>query len=87
MTSDDYCTDCLKDAARSTVCADDYRDRRASLRHLAEAALAGNCPDGTSYLVSKAWYDSPKLSLLFFFDNSVPAFYVLDMHATNRYHP
>lgn len=55
LTSDDYCIDCLKDAARSTVCADDYRDRRASLRPLAEAAIAGNCPDVTSYLVSKAW--------------------------------
>lgn len=66
MTGDDYCIDCIKDKAKNTVRADDYRDRRASLRHLAEAALSGNCSEGASYLVSKTWYDSQKSAVLFF---------------------
>lgn len=55
LSNNDNCIDCLKDGARTAVSADDYRDRRASLRHLAEAALAGTCPDGTLYYVSRAW--------------------------------
>ncbi|RLN17390.1 ubiquitin carboxyl-terminal hydrolase 26 [Panicum miliaceum] len=45
---------CLKDGAKNAVSADVYRDRKASLKRLAEAALAGSCPDGPSYFVSKA---------------------------------
>ncbi|XP_026661046.1 ubiquitin carboxyl-terminal hydrolase 26 isoform X2 [Phoenix dactylifera] len=55
LSGDDYCIDCLKDRAKNAACADDYRDRRASLRQVAEAALAGDCPDGASYYVSKTW--------------------------------
>ncbi|XP_077224086.1 ubiquitin carboxyl-terminal hydrolase 26-like isoform X2 [Tasmannia lanceolata] len=55
LTSEDYCIDCLKDGAKTTVCIDDYRDRRASMKELAEAALAGTCLGGNLYYISKAW--------------------------------
>ncbi|XP_020396160.1 UBP26 isoform X3 [Zea mays] len=55
LNSDDFCMECLKDGAKSAVSADVYRERRASLKTLAEAALAGNCPDGPSYFISKTW--------------------------------
>ncbi|XP_073011586.1 ubiquitin carboxyl-terminal hydrolase 26 [Typha latifolia] len=55
FSSDDYCIDCLRNRAKSVVCADDYRGRKASLKQLAEAAVAGNVPDGTSYFVSRTW--------------------------------
>ena len=48
--------ECLKDGAKTAVSADVYRDRKASLKNLAEAALAGNIPDGVCYFVSKTWY-------------------------------
>ncbi|KAG0458006.1 hypothetical protein HPP92_023163 [Vanilla planifolia] len=55
LTNDDFCIDCLKNAAEKAVKADDYREKRAVLRELAEAALAGNCSVGTSYYVSRPW--------------------------------
>ncbi|WCJ44374.1 Ubiquitin carboxyl-terminal hydrolase 26 [Euphorbia peplus] len=54
LTNDDYCKACLIDNARTLVCADSYRDRRASMRELASDVLAGKCLDGT-YYVSKSW--------------------------------
>ncbi|XP_062216540.1 ubiquitin carboxyl-terminal hydrolase 26-like isoform X2 [Phragmites australis] len=55
LSSDDFCMECLKDGAKNAVSADVYRDRKASLKNLAEAALAGSSPDGPSYFVSKTW--------------------------------
>ncbi|XP_077253161.1 ubiquitin carboxyl-terminal hydrolase 26-like isoform X2 [Tasmannia lanceolata] len=55
LSSDDYCIDCLKDGAKTMVCIDNYRDRRASMKELAEAALAGTCLEGNLYYISKAW--------------------------------
>ncbi|KAA8528196.1 hypothetical protein F0562_035553 [Nyssa sinensis] len=55
LSGDDYCIDCLFEGARTMVCADSYKDRRTSMKELAEAALAGKCPDGPLYYVSKAW--------------------------------
>ncbi|WOK98779.1 ubiquitin carboxyl-terminal hydrolase 26 isoform X1 [Canna indica] len=55
LSNDDICITCLRDEAKNAVCAIDYRDRKASLKQLAEAALAGNYPDGPSYYVSRAW--------------------------------
>ena len=55
MSSDDCCMECLKDGAKNAVSADVYRERKASLKNIAEAALAGNCPDGP-YFISKTWY-------------------------------
>lgn len=57
LSSDDHCRDCLIDGARTLVSADSYRDRRTSMKQIAEDALAGRCEDGT-YFVSRAWYDS-----------------------------
>ncbi|XP_030550047.1 ubiquitin carboxyl-terminal hydrolase 26 isoform X2 [Rhodamnia argentea] len=54
LANDDYCVDCLKEAANRLVCADSYRDRRKTMKELADYALSGNCSDGT-YYVSKAW--------------------------------
>eukprot|EP00257_Ricinus_communis_P017048 XP_015575390.1 ubiquitin carboxyl-terminal hydrolase 26 isoform X3 [Ricinus communis] len=54
LTNDDYCMACLMDGARSVVCADSYRDRRTSMRDLANDVLAGKCLEGT-YYVSKTW--------------------------------
>ncbi|XP_065881079.1 ubiquitin carboxyl-terminal hydrolase 26 isoform X2 [Euphorbia lathyris] len=54
LTNDDYCKACLVDVARSLVCADSYRDRRTSMRELANDVLAGKCLDGT-YYISKSW--------------------------------
>ena len=48
--------DCLKDGAKTAVSVDVYRDKKASLNNVAEAALSGNIPEGPSYFVSKAWY-------------------------------
>ena len=56
MGEDDCCIVCLKETACAAVSADSYRDGRSSMRELAEAALAGKCPDGPLYYVSKAWY-------------------------------
>jgi len=56
LSSDDFCMECLKDGAKNAVSADVYRERKASLKNLAEAALSGNCPDGPSYFISKTWY-------------------------------
>ncbi|KAK9699606.1 hypothetical protein RND81_08G184700 [Saponaria officinalis] len=55
LGKDSTCIDCLKDSARATVTADGYRDRRAVLKELAEAALAGKCPDDKLYYVSRNW--------------------------------
>jgi ubiquitin carboxyl-terminal hydrolase 48 len=60
--------ECLKDGAKTAVSADVYRDRKASLKNLAEAALAGNIPEGPCNFVSKAWYGK---------DNLVPIFWSL----------
>ncbi|MQL86939.1 hypothetical protein Taro_019485 [Colocasia esculenta] len=46
LSSEDYCIECLKEEARNSVSADDYRGRRNFWKQIAEAALAGNCPDG-----------------------------------------
>ncbi|KAH7656175.1 ubiquitin carboxyl-terminal hydrolase 48 protein [Dioscorea alata] len=54
LTNGDYCIDCIKERAGTSVSADDYRERRASFRELAEACLAGNQPN-SSYFVSKTW--------------------------------
>ncbi|CAO2172991.1 unnamed protein product [Urochloa humidicola] len=55
LSSDECCMECLKDGAKNAVSADVYRERKASLKNIAEAALAGNCPDGPSYFISKTW--------------------------------
>ncbi|XP_040377831.1 ubiquitin carboxyl-terminal hydrolase 26 isoform X2 [Oryza brachyantha] len=55
LSSEDFCMECLKDGAKNSVSADVYRDRKASLKNIAEAALAGNSTDGPSYFVSKPW--------------------------------
>ncbi|XP_028547529.1 ubiquitin carboxyl-terminal hydrolase 26 [Dendrobium catenatum] len=55
LASDDFCIACLKNAAENAVNADDYKEKRALLRNLAEAALAGDCLDGTAYYVSRPW--------------------------------
>ncbi|XP_039168601.1 ubiquitin carboxyl-terminal hydrolase 26-like isoform X2 [Eucalyptus grandis] len=54
LAKDDYCVDCLKEAAHKLVCADSYRDRRKTVKELADSVFSGNCTDGT-YYVSKAW--------------------------------
>ncbi|PAN51546.2 hypothetical protein PAHAL_9G571000 [Panicum hallii] len=53
LSTDDFCMKCLKDGAKNAVSADVYRDRKASLKKLAEAALGGSCPDGPSYFCLK----------------------------------
>lgn len=55
LGKDDYCLNCLIDSARATVTADSYRDRRALMKEVAEAALAGKGLDGKLYFVSKTW--------------------------------
>ncbi|KAJ4773009.1 Ubiquitin carboxyl-terminal hydrolase 26 [Rhynchospora pubera] len=55
LSNEDYCVECLKEGAHSAVSADVYRDKKASLKQLAEDALAGKCPDSPSYFVSRTW--------------------------------
>lgn len=55
LAKDDYCIDCLFHEARTMVSANSFRDRRTSMREVAEAALAGKCLDGKLYYVSKTW--------------------------------
>lgn len=55
LGEDDCCIECLKETARATVSADSYRDGRTLMKEYAEAALAGKCPDGPLYYISKAW--------------------------------
>lgn len=55
LTKNDSCLDCLKDAARILVFGDSYRNRRTSMKEIAEAVLSGICSDGTHY-VSRPWY-------------------------------
>lgn len=54
LTNDDYCMTCLIDGAHTVVCADSYRDRRKSLKGLADDVLSGKLVEGT-YYVSKSW--------------------------------
>ncbi|XP_031381797.1 ubiquitin carboxyl-terminal hydrolase 26 isoform X2 [Punica granatum] len=54
LGNQDYCKDCLIDAARKLVSGESYRDRRKLMKEIAESVLSGNCSDGT-YYVSKAW--------------------------------
>lgn len=54
LTNDDYCMSCLIDGAYTVVCADSYRDRRKSLKGLADDVLSGKFVEGT-YYVSKSW--------------------------------
>lgn len=67
MAKGDCCTDCIIEKAHGMVCADSYRDRRTSMRELAEAALAGGCSDGMLYYVSKTWYDTIYVCMCFFY--------------------
>ncbi|GAB2276164.1 Ubiquitin carboxyl-terminal hydrolase 26, partial [Dionaea muscipula] len=55
LQNSDYCIDCLLDVARETVSANSYRDTRASMKELADAALAGKGLDGSLYYVSRTW--------------------------------
>ncbi|CAN4123360.1 unnamed protein product [Withania somnifera] len=55
LAKDDYCIDCLFEVAQSTARADNYRDRRTSMKDLAEEALAGDCLDEKLYYISKPW--------------------------------
>ncbi|XP_076959230.1 ubiquitin carboxyl-terminal hydrolase 26-like [Bidens hawaiensis] len=55
LGENDCCIECLMETACTTVSADSYRDRRTSMRELAESALAGKCPDGQLYYLSKSW--------------------------------
>ncbi|XP_058092711.1 ubiquitin carboxyl-terminal hydrolase 26-like isoform X2 [Magnolia sinica] len=55
LSCDDCCILCLKDEAETAVFADNYRDRRAFMKQLAEAAIAGHSLDGNQYYVSKSW--------------------------------
>ncbi|TVU15183.1 hypothetical protein EJB05_38690 [Eragrostis curvula] len=55
LSSDDFCIECLKAGAKNVVSADVYRDRKASFKSLAEAALAGSSTDGPSYFISRTW--------------------------------
>ncbi|GMH10736.1 hypothetical protein Nepgr_012577 [Nepenthes gracilis] len=55
LSNNDCCIDCLFDAASAAVSANSYRDTRALMKELAEAALAGKCQDGTLYYISKNW--------------------------------
>ncbi|KAJ4707618.1 Ubiquitin carboxyl-terminal hydrolase 26, partial [Melia azedarach] len=54
LTNADYCMDCLIDDARILVCTDSYRDRRKSMKGLADDVISGKVVDGT-YYVSKSW--------------------------------
>ncbi|KAJ0100234.1 hypothetical protein Patl1_19749 [Pistacia atlantica] len=54
LTNDDYCLKCLIDGARTMVCADSYRDRRKSMKELADDVLSGKFGEGT-YYVSRPW--------------------------------
>ncbi|KAI9156221.1 hypothetical protein LWI28_002457 [Acer negundo] len=54
LTNDDNCVTCLIDGARTVVFADSYRDRRKSMKEIADSVLSGKLRDGT-YYVSKAW--------------------------------
>jgi ubiquitin carboxyl-terminal hydrolase 48 len=56
LSNDDCCMECLMMGAKKVVSADDYRDRKASFKNLAETALAGSCSDDPSYFVSRTWY-------------------------------
>lgn len=55
LGENDCCIECLMETARATVSADSYRDGRTLMRELAESALAGKCPDGQLYYVSRTW--------------------------------
>ncbi|KAL2896625.1 Ubiquitin carboxyl-terminal hydrolase 26, partial [Bienertia sinuspersici] len=55
LGKDDYCMDCLHNSARAIVSADSYKDRRAYMKEVAEAALAGNSLDEKLYYISKTW--------------------------------
>ncbi|KAI4369312.1 hypothetical protein MLD38_017766 [Melastoma candidum] len=54
LSKNDSCFECLKDAARTLVFGDSYRNRRTSMKEIAESALSGICSDGI-YYVSRPW--------------------------------
>lgn len=55
LANNDYCSDCLIHEASTMVSADSYRDRRTSMKEVAEEAFAGKYFEGPLYFVSKAW--------------------------------
>ncbi|KAF6170260.1 hypothetical protein GIB67_013235 [Kingdonia uniflora] len=55
LSSEDYCLDCLMDGAKTMIRSVEFRDQRATMKQIAEAALAGKFSDGMLYNVSKAW--------------------------------
>ncbi|KAM3320310.1 ubiquitin carboxyl-terminal hydrolase 26 isoform X1 [Capsicum chacoense] len=55
LAMDAYCIDCLFEVAQTMARADNYRDRRTLMKELAEAALAGDCPDEKLFYISKPW--------------------------------
>ncbi|ERM99417.1 hypothetical protein AMTRI_Chr12g267000 [Amborella trichopoda] len=55
LSGSDYCVDCMRDFAKSVVSADNYRDRRATMKELAESVLAGKYFEGPLYYVSRSW--------------------------------
>lgn len=56
LAMDANCIDCLFEVAQTMARADNYRDRRTLMKELAEAALAGDCPDEKLFYISKPWY-------------------------------
>lgn len=71
--------ECLKEGAHSAVSADVYRDKKASLKQLAEYALAGKSSVHPSYFVSRTWLVSLFLSLL------PPTFYFAPFSVTSLF--
>ncbi|PHT52680.1 hypothetical protein CQW23_07142 [Capsicum baccatum] len=55
LAMDANCIDCLFEVAQTMARADNYRDRRTLMKELAEAALAGDCPDEKLFYISKPW--------------------------------
>ncbi|KAK4793462.1 hypothetical protein SAY86_023897 [Trapa natans] len=54
FSNQDYCKACVMDSAHNLVSGESYRDKRKLMKQFADAALSGNCTDGT-YYISKAW--------------------------------
>ena len=55
LPENEYCTDCIKDEAKTKISANSYRDKILFMKYVVEVVLTGCYLDGNWYYVSRTW--------------------------------
>ena len=66
LSENEYCTDCIKDEAKTIVSTNSYRDKILSVKDAVEVVLTGRYLDGNWYYVSRTWQEIHKFFHLLF---------------------